>query len=94
MTEGEKEQVQKLNYAVSPLSLSLAIGSTAPSSEGAGKETRFAQRIKISQKHSIYPPFKHKHTNFPYFLQNLLTQAFVCATITKKVNIVVPTGGE
>ena len=36
LTEGEKE-VQKLNYAVEPLSLSLAYRSTAPSSEGAGK---------------------------------------------------------
>ena len=37
LTEGAKEQVQKLKYAIKPLSLSLAKGSTAPASRGRRK---------------------------------------------------------
>ena len=93
--DGGRERDKSLNDAVRPLSLSLANAQQLPRQREPRKQKRpFSRR---SQESEIVPLAEKTIlilTNFPYFLQKLLTQALGYAKITKKVNIVVLPAGK
>ena len=91
----ERGKSKRLNDALRPLSLSLADARQLPHQREPRKKKRpFSRR---SQESEIVPLAEKPIlilTNFPYFLQKLLTQALGYAKITKKVNIVVLPAGK
>ena len=81
--------------AIRPLSLSLAGAQQLPRQREPRKKKRpFSRRSQESENIRLAEKPILILTNFPYFLQKLLTQALGYAKITKKVNIVVLPAGK
>ena len=93
--DGGRERGKSLKDALRPLSLSLADAWQLPRQREPRKQKRlFSRRSQESENIRLAEKPILILTNFPYFLQKLLTQALGYAKITKKVNIVLLPAGK